>query len=541
MSTRALRTGGLLAMLWLAASARAAAQFPQWSTFPLPYPDARTLPRGQLRLSFLPSYANYNTLFDTAGFTRPLGADLSPDTAAANFLPTLFTVERAVWSITGDSTYRASLGTARTNLDADIRLFPLDAELGLTSWLTVRVRVPVLKTRVQGAFTLDSTTGTVGWNQVATPAANTLAQGEIEQLLADLEAAASFLEGQVAAGNYGCPSSGQCAQANALIARARQMRSNLILLTGVLSTAGPTPPVAPTASSAAGIGIRDSIAALVIELEAFAAGAITVGGSLPLPTGPLSARAVDTILGDPAFGYQLDSLGTVRIYEFGDAEVGLRIGLLRGNHVRAALSGNLRLPTGTREASRYVFDAGTGDRQMDIDLGLDAAAEAARLGLAVTARYTLQLPDRITARLTPPNRPIAPAAWELPYRRNLGDVIQLAAYPAIRLSPAFRAYGSVYFFHQGADSYSGGLTVGDPLGGPPVDLSRGTARRALSFGGGVHYRADRGRGGTETLPIEAGLSYQAAFSGSERTPKSTVLNLYLRLYYRVFGGSDSVR
>lgn len=526
----------LLATLLLAAPATAA-QFPQWSTFPLQYPDARVLPAGLLRLSFLPSYANYNTLFDSAGLTRPLGADLSPDTAAANFLPTLFTVETAVRRITGDVTYRASLGAARTNLDADIRRFPLDAELGITDWLTLVVRVPVLKTRVQGAFTLDSTTGTVGWNQIAAEAANTLAQEQIKALLAQLDQAAAALEGRIATGDYGCPSSAQCADANALLARTRQLRTDLILLTGVLSTSGPTPPVAPTASSAAGLRIAAEIADVRADLQTF--GVSTAIGTLPLPTKRMSADDVDSLLGDTAYGYALLPLETVRIYEFGDAEVGLRLGLLRGDRLRTTLHAGVRLPTGTRKSNLHVFDAGSGDRQMDIEVGLDAAVESARVGLAVTARYTLQLADQLTARLTPPERPIAPTAWELPYERDLGDVIQLAAYPSLRLSESFRAYGSVYFFRKGADSYAGGLTVPDPLGGPSVDLSRGTAHRALSYGGGVYYRADRAHGGGQMLPIEAGLSYQAAFSGSARTPKSTMLNLYLRLCYRVFGRPSS--
>jgi hypothetical protein len=530
----------VLATLLLAAPATGAAQFPQWSTFPLQYPDARVLPAGRLRLSFLPSYANYNTLFDSAGLTRPLGADFSPDTAAANFLPTLFTVETAVRRITSDAAYRASLGAARINLDADIRRFPLDAELGITDWLTLSARIPVLKTRVQGAFTLDSITGTVGWNQIAAEAANPLARGQIEALLAQLDQAAATLEGRIATGDYGCPSSAQCAQAQALVARARQIRTDLILLTGVLSTDGsPTPPVAPIASSTAGMRIQAEIAAVRSEFQT-SFGVSTAIGTLPLPTKRMTAGGVDSLLRDTAFGYApLLPLETVRIYEFGDAEVGLRIGLLRGDRLRTALHAGVRLPTGTRESNLHVFDAGTGDRQMDIELGLDAAVESAGLGLAVTVRYTLQLADQLTARLTPPERPIAPAAWELPYERDLGDVIQLAAYPSLRLSESFRAYGSVYFFHKGADSYRGGLTVQDPLGGPAVDLSRGTEHRALSYGGGVYYRADRARGSGQMLPIEAGLSYQAAFSGSTRTPKSTVLNLYLRLYYRVFGRPSS--
>jgi hypothetical protein len=62
----------------------------------------------------------------------------------------------------------------------------------------------------------------------------------------------------------------------------------------------------------------------------------------------------------------------------------------------------------------------------------------------------------------------------------------------------------------------------------------------LSLGGGIAYRAVRVRRdstATETsLPVEAGLSYQVAFSGSGGlVPKSTMLQLYLRLAYRLFG------
>src|SRR5574341_1810134 len=103
-------TGLVVALLGGGRAAPCAAQFPQWSTFPLTYVDARVLPRGLLRVGFLPSYAHYDTRFDSSGTMEPLGRYLSPDTAGSNFLPSLATAEAAVRTITRDSTYRMSLG-----------------------------------------------------------------------------------------------------------------------------------------------------------------------------------------------------------------------------------------------------------------------------------------------------------------------------------------------------------------------------------------------------------------------------------------------
>jgi hypothetical protein len=59
---------------------------------------------------------------------------------------------------------------------------------------------------------------------------------------------------------------------------------------------------------------------------------------------------------------------------------------------------------------------------------------------------------------------------------------------------------------------------------------------SMSFGGGIAYHAVR----TSGLPVEAGVDYRAVFSGSGgQTPKSTTLNFYLRLSWRIFGGGPA--
>ncbi|MBI2072052.1 MAG: hypothetical protein HYT81_03260 [Gemmatimonadetes bacterium] len=521
----------------LANAGTTAAQFPQWSTFPLTYVDARVLPRGQLQVGFLPSYAHYDTRFDSSGMTEPLGRYLSPDTAGTNFLPSLTAAELAVRSITGDSSYRMSLGNVSLPLDADARRFPFDFSLGLTNWLTLGVRVPLVKTRVQGVLAVDTTDANVGWNQAAAAAGTGPAAAEIAALLSELDAAIGSLEAQITAGRYGCPSSAQCAAANALWARATRLRDALVILTGAPGQV--LPPTAPLASSAAGLALRAEIKAVADSLAALGAG--TVSATLPLPAARLDSADLQTVVTDPVFGYDLLPLATPkRIYRLGDVEVFLRIGLLRGSRLRAVLTTGVRLPTGYRQHPTHLFNLGTGDQQLDLEGGAEFAWEPGRLGLSGTAMYTHQFADQLSMRWASPERPMALAAYEYLTDRQLGDVFRAAVYPSLRLSEGFQVYGSAYYFHKAADSYALPAT-GDPLPGTPApeDVARGSGGQSWSLGAGIAYRATRPQrdttGTLTALPVEAGLSYQAAFSGSGGlVPKSTMLHLYLRFHAKLF-------
>ncbi len=67
------------------------------------------------------------------------------------------------------------------------------------------------------------------------------------------------------------------------------------------------------------------------------------------------------------------------------------------------------------------------------------------------------------------------------------------------------------------------------------ELGFETAMRRLSLGGGLYYHQERGQRGA-TLPVQAGVDYRAAFSGSGGlTPMSSSVNFYLRLFFRLLG------
>lgn len=531
-----------LLCLWLTLTQPrdAAAQFPQWSTFPVTYVDARVLPRGLLRIGFLPSYAHYDTRFDSTGAIEPLGRYLSPDTAGSNFLPSLAAAEAAVRDLTGDPSYRMNMGKVSLPLAADVRRFPFDFSLGLTEWLTLGVRVPLVKTRVQGVLALDTTGANVGWNQAATAAGNDAGAAEMLSLFAELNDAIALVQDSISRGGYGCPSSTQCATANAAVARAIRLRDNLLILTGATGDPAALPPVAPLASSPAGDAILREIGAVSSQLNTLGAASFTA--SFPLPGTQLDSAAIETIVrSQNEFGYNLFRLATPqRTYTLGDIEAFLRIGVLRGNRLRTVVTLGARLPTGQRQDQRHVFNLGTGDKQLDLEGGVEVAWESGRIGLSGTAIYTRQFADQLELRWAPPERPIAPAAYQYLTDRQLGSVFRAAVYPSLTLSEGFRVYGSAYYYHKNADSYSlpGSVT---PVPGTPAAeaVARGSGSQSLSLGGGIAYRATRPQrdttGTLTALPVEAGLTYQAAFSGSAGlVPKSTVLHLYLRFHAKLF-------
>src|SRR5204862_392044 len=126
--------------------------------------------------------------------------------------------EAAVRAIIGDSSYRMSLGSLHTTVDADVRRFPFEFSLGVTSRLTISATIPWVVTRTYTALAVDSTNGNAGLNQAAL-----FGQGQIATLLDALANEAALLD----AGG------GTCAQPMSLSAQTKALRSNLVALSGV--------------------------------------------------------------------------------------------------------------------------------------------------------------------------------------------------------------------------------------------------------------------------------------------------------------------
>ncbi len=522
-----LPSAGLLLFIIVATAPSLAAQ----------YPHAHILPRGALQVSFEPSLTNYDERYGPEGQIEPLGLDLTADSAGPGFLPTLLGPQLAVRSIIDDPTYGINAGSVTTRLDADIRRFPFHFALGLTDRLTVTAVLPIVTTRMQVDLALDSTDANVGWNQAVAQSGNADGRAEIQLLLDELGAAAASVESQIAAGAFGCPSSAMCDQARDVVARTRALLGDLALLTGVGAESGDAfPPFAPLAGSAAGQALLTAVSALGTELMSFGASPVTA--TLPLPTGRLNADDLNTVLTATDFGYNALPLEFAkRRNAIGDAEIGIRYGLLQSPMARVAVAATVRLPTGSLDDPGHFVDLGTGDEQTDVIGGLELALEPGSVAaLALSASYTVQLGQQVRRRITIPERPIALERAETVVRRDLGDMVQIGAYPSIRLNKAFRVYLSGNYFRKFRDQVTipagGGSPSGFPGAEPVEALERETEMEILSLGGGIYFRASEDRAGRPRLPVEAGLDYRTAFDGKGGlTPRPTRINFYVRLYY----------
>lgn len=482
-------------------------------------PDARLLPRGTLRWSFTPWWNSWDRVLDTTGTQRLLRGFVSSDSAGADLFSTLTPAETAVRGIIGDNTYRLTLGALKTTLDADVRRFPLEFAVGLGRRVTVTGTFPLVTTRANSDLTLDSTKGNAGWNQFASQSGSPTGPSQVASLLGQLGTAATQLAQRIAAGTATCAQPAQT-----VLSRTQSLRGNLATLAG--SGTLVLPPAAPTLGSPAGAAIVSAVSSLWQDLATCGVTGINSSVNMPLPARRFSGGDVQTMLTAPGLGYEGSEFEYTKLTGLGDAELGIRIGIVQAAHARVVVFGTARLPTGLRDKPENFIDLAPGDRQVDVTGGFEAALEpGSTVSLSLAGSFTRQFPDELDRRIAPPDQIINPAPVAR-VRRDLGDQFFLSAFPGIRLNDAFRVYGGGTYYRKGEDRYTGAINA--------EVLDTRTAMETMSFGGGIQYRSV---GGTRQLPVEAGLTYSAVYTGSGGlTPKATTLTMYLRFYYRLWGG-----
>ncbi len=459
------------------------------------------------------------------GTREPLGTDLSSSALGSNLLAPLSDADARIGRIIGVSAYHLNLGTLTTDAQADQSHGFFGMGLGVTRWLTVFGRIPLVRSRVQTAIALDGTTGDAGVNPGETSEAG---------FFQELDGALATLSSRIAAGDYDADPTTK-ALAQSTLASGTALREDLF---GLLSDPATASPFVPTAASMAGTAVSTR----VTDLQSVLAGTLGVSGFTAAPALPADAATTTDLLDyvhDPIGLRTGESKVTFR----GDAEVGAAITLLdhwdQGTHrggLRAALQGLMRFPTGSVARSDRLLTLGTGDGQTDLEVRMTADLGAGSWGMRLEGGYNRQLAADYLLRVAPPTQPFPSADLLTIVRRDPGDVVDLAVRPFVRLAQTFAIQGSVRHWSRGADAVTYPAAEDSIPGVAAGVLAEETKASATVLGIGLTYSNLGGlRPGGDGLPVDAGWSYERVVrAGGGRVPNRHTMRAMFRVYFGLF-------
>jgi hypothetical protein len=458
------------------------------------------------------------------GAREPLGADLTSPALGSDLLAPLSDADARLGRIIGLAGYRLNLGRLTTDEQADVSQGFFGGALGVTRWLTVFGRMPLVRSRVQAAITLDGSTGDAGVNPGGTVEA---------PFFQELDGALATLGSRIAAGDYdGNPTTKALAQST--LASGTALREDLF---GLLSDTTASPFV-PTSTSTAGT----AVVSRVTELQSVLAGSLGVTGFSTAPVLPTDAVTTADLLAyvnDPIGLRPGESTVTFR----GDAEAGAAVTVLDhwdlGTHrggARVAVQGLVRFPTGVVARSDRLLALGTGEGQTDVEARMTADLGAGNWGVRLEGGYNRQLAADFLLRVAPPSQPFPSIDLLTIVHRDPGDVVDLAVRPFFRLASTFAIQGSIRHWSRGADAVSYATPDDSISDVSAAVLEEDTRANATVVGIGLTYSSPGAlRPGGTGLPVDAGWSYERVVkAGGGRVPNRHTIRAMFREYYRLF-------
>jgi hypothetical protein len=459
------------------------------------------------------------------GTREPLGTDLTSPALGSDLLAPLSDADARIGRVTGVTGYRLNLGTLTTDAQADQGQGFFGAALGVTRWLTVFGRMPLVRSRVQAAIALDGSTGDAGVNP-----------GEASQagFFQELDGALATLSSRIDAGDYdGDPATKALAQST--LTSGTALREDLF---GLLSDPSTASPFVPTATSTAGA----AVATRVTDLQSVLAGTLGVTG---FSTGP--ALPSDAVTTADLLDYVSDPIGLrpgeSKVTFRGDAEAGAAVTLLDhwdlGTHrggARVAIQGLIRFPTGGVARSDRLLALGTGEGQTDVEARMTADLGAGSWGVRLEGGFNRQLAADFLLRVAPPSQPFPSADLLTIVHRDPGDVVDLAVRPFFRLAQTFAIQGSLRHWSRGADAVTYPAAEDSIPDVSAEVLAEETKASATMLGIGLTYSNLGGlRPGGNGLPVDAGWSYERVVRASGgRVPNRHTMRAMFRVYFGLF-------
>lgn len=505
--------------------------------------DASIVARGAVRFRGQVEWTRVDAIFGPDGKTFSLGSLLTTELHPGT-LPLLAGAEIDTRILADSPTVALSLGRLQTTANSRIARVPLGVEYGLTSRITLGLMVPVVQTRTVVTIQLNGradSTANLGVN----PAGYFLQSSAFianAQVTTGLDNASTQLSQRLATCTA-APASPGCgallvrsAEANALIADAQEFSSAAGTLYGT-SVDMPGAPFIPLAGTAIQQAIDARLAGLRTDFSSF--GISGGSGALVGAKGLAANNELQSIIRDPAYGIDLDSIGTTQQISVGDIELSVTSRLFDSFaratpsrlKLRAAVAGVVRLGTGHPARPGQPFDVATGDGQMDLEVrgALDALV-GRRLLTTAAATYTQQLGSVETARLPYSPDFLYVLTYPTPGSLKLGNMAAVRVNPRFMITDALMVGGLATAAYRGADV----VTVTGPT---PGGLTYGNPRSFTSWAGGFtisysNLASATGTGGPG-FPAEILFSHietlGASDSGSEKTFRDTI---EFRLYFR---------
>jgi hypothetical protein len=531
----------VVTVLVLVATAQAShAQLPA-ATLPLSNTeDARSLPKGTVRLRVLNAWTRIDEVYDAAtdsvSALHPLGNAFSSGALGVREIPSLVPAQNALRTLTGDPNLQLNLGQLVSTADARVVTTPFTLEYGVTNRLTLGVMVPLVQTRTTVFVELNPQTkkprrvgagvsaANVGPNPAKLGSANAAASNQ--QVIAQLGDALAKLDQYIS----NCAASGSCSQqsvASAMQAAAQDslFRDAITVLYGTDNTASPFAPFG-TAQSA----ITARLTSLQQNINGILGSSYNFSG-LAGAQGVAALQQLQSLA--PGFGY--DSLGSPEQIGFGDVEISAAFKLMdsfgdstRHTGLRTLLRGVVRLPTGLPSYGLVPFEVGTGTHQTGADVAAIVDAKfSRRLMTTLAAQYTAYFTTAVVQRMPNSDYSLFPFESPVPATWREGNALQLEATPRLQLTNYFSIHGAYALRHQAAPQYA----TAD--GSSPSAFDATTEQRVgLGFAYSTVNQYMQGRG---SLPFEVVFTHLETIAASGGlTPKYRRDQLELRIYYRLF-------
>ncbi|MEO5798461.1 MAG: hypothetical protein ABIZ70_03570 [Gemmatimonadales bacterium] len=515
-----MRTRTLLPILLALCVSRVPAQLP-----------LLTAPRGTLRIEFGGGFFPATSAF-ADGRKRDLGEPLTLGSINAAATPLLGDLESRLAEILGRPANSTGLGGITTVAERQRGVATIGLALGVTRRITVSGTVPIVSVRSQRALTYDPSGATVGLNPADPNIGDAAGRARTTAFFTELDAAIATLTTKYNRGDYATDPTAQ-ALAQQTLSDAPALRSSLytLLMDSVRASA-----VLPTDVSADGAALLTRVTTL---RNKFTSGLGIAGftGVPALPTTTITAAGFDALLAAPT-GFGLLAPEDRPIVGLGDIEGAVTIELIQHGRPGDAswlgfwMQGLGRFPTGQLARPQFLFDQGTGDRQIDAEVAGIVELGRHRLGLRAEGRYVMQLASDHFARIGGRDQLLIPAYRTAGVHHNPGDIIAVTVQPFFRLAPRLAFTGLVSYQRRGADATSY-VTGQNPVGGAAAAiLDAGTGADATIVGAGFSYVHDgRHRDGILRMPVEAGLSVERTVrSGSGVVPATLTSRLVFRVY-----------